>query len=180
MPRPLDDTARRAGLAWTRFYQGLQQARHERETRSLVVRAKHYIDKQFVDGPALDRIAVEAQMSKYHFVRAFAEIFRRTPHRYLVERRIKRARELLERTDMSVTAVCFEVGFESLGTFVARFRQMVGEPPGRYRQRFAHDGAPHLRAVPACLHRALAMRPPRTTPSAKDSNSGEADSRARK
>ena len=47
-----------------------------------------------------------------------------------------------------------------------------GEPPGRYRRRFAHDGAPHLRAVPACLYGRLQMRPPQTTPSAKDSNSG--------
>jgi len=174
MSRSHDDASRRAGQAWAAFYEGLHAARQPRATRPPVVRAKHYIDKEFLGGASLEMIAREAAMSKYHFVRAFSEIFRQTPHRYLVERRISRARELLERTDMSVTAICFEVGFESLGSFVSRFREIVGAPPGKYRQRFSREGAIHLRAVPSCLYEAFSRRPPRAEPSQEDRNSEEA------
>jgi hypothetical protein len=117
---------------------------------------------------------LRAPRAKFHFVRAFRHIFRHTPHRYLVVRRITRARELLERTEMSVTAVCFEVGFEILGSFVARFRQIVGEAPGRYRQRFSQRGPVHERPVPACLYEVFTRRPPRTSPSVEDRNFEEA------
>lgn len=174
MPHDADDAARNAGLAWACWYDGLHRARQQCPPKPRVVRAKHYIDRCFVDGVLLDHVASEARLSKYHFVRAFRDICRRTPHRYLVERRIRRARELLERTDLSVTAVCFEVGFESLGSFVARIRQLVGEPPGQYRRRFARHGPIETRAVPACLYEAFAMRPARPAGSPAIRNSEEA------
>jgi transcriptional regulator GlxA family with amidase domain len=56
--------------------------------------------------------------------------------------------ELLRETDRQVTEICFDVGFNSLGTFSRTFREIVGEPPSVYRERFAAGGAA-LR-VPAC------------------------------
>jgi transcriptional regulator GlxA family with amidase domain len=56
--------------------------------------------------------------------------------------------ELLRETDRPVTEICLDVGFNSLGTFSRTFREIVGEPPSAYRERFAAGGAA-LR-VPAC------------------------------
>ncbi len=146
------EPARGAGVGWAMWYDGLHRACAWRPRRARLVRAKHYIDRRFIEPVSLDTIAAKAGLSKFHFVRAFRDIFRLTPHRYLVERRIARARELLERTDLSVTDICFEIGFESLGSFVNRFRQLVGEPPSRYRRRFIPRGTVNERAIPACLH----------------------------
>jgi AraC-like DNA-binding protein len=57
--------------------------------------------------------------------------------------------ELLRDTDRPVTEICFDVGFNSLGTFSRTFKDVVGEPPSRYRARFAGPGGDALR-VPAC------------------------------
>ncbi len=108
---------------------------------------------QRVDVAALARIA---HVSPAHFSRQFRLTFRETPHRYLQRRRVERAMELLRETDRLVTEICFDVGFNSLGTFSRTFREIVGEPPSAYRARFAGDGgAPR---VPACWAMAW-MRP---------------------
>jgi AraC-like DNA-binding protein len=86
-----------SGRAWARWYGGLHEASARSSRRRPVVRAKLYIDRQFVKPVPLEEMASEARLSKYHFVRAFRDIFRQTPHRYLVARRIARARELHER-----------------------------------------------------------------------------------
>ncbi len=100
-----------------------------------------------------------AELSRFHFVRAFRDEFNATPHRYLQEQRIERAKELLA-SGLSVTDACFEVGFESVGSFSTLFHRLVGEPPGRYRARrvFARPslaGGPAI-FVPACYVRAYA------------------------
>lgn len=144
-----------AGRAWSDWFDGLHVAtRHPGRVR-WVVRAKHFADERFEGPVSLESMAREAYLSKYHFVRAFRRIFRETPGRYVTHRRIARARKLLERSDLSVTAICFEVGFESLGSFITRFKQVTGESPGRYRRRFAARGSIAHRAIPACLYEAL-------------------------
>jgi AraC-like DNA-binding protein len=100
---------------------------------------------QPLDVPALARVA---HISPAHFSRQFRATFGETPHRYLQRRRVERAMELLRETDRPVTEICFDVGFNSLGTFTRTFREIVGEPTTAYRARFAGDGAA-LR-VPAC------------------------------
>ena len=74
-------------------------------------------------------------MSRYHFLRLFREEFATTPHQYLIDRRIEKAKELLRHRRMTVTDVCFEVGFQSLGSFSTLFRQRVGDAPVNYRQQ---------------------------------------------
>jgi AraC-like DNA-binding protein len=85
-------------------------------------------------------------MSKAHFSRRFREVYGETPYSYLMTRRIERAKALLRRRDLSVTDVCFEVGWTSLGSFSARFTELVGESPSKYRAR-DHD---ELRVLPTC------------------------------
>lgn len=109
------------------------------------------MDREFaepLDVPALARTAL---MSPAHFIRRFREAYSETPYAYLMTRRVERAKALLRRGDMSVTSVCLAVGCTSLGSFSARFTQMVGETPSAYRSR-NHD---ELRDVAACHTMAL-------------------------
>jgi transcriptional regulator GlxA family with amidase domain len=120
----------------------MSHAIEDRNRRML--RTRDTMDRAFaqpLDVPALARVAV---VSPAHFSRQFRATFGETPHRYLQRRRV----ELLRETDRPITEICFDVGFNSLGTFTRTFREIVGEPPSAYRARFAGDGAA-LR-VPAC------------------------------
>jgi len=98
-------------------------------------RARDLIDREYarpLDVPALARAAF---MSPGHFSRQFRAAFGETPYSYLMTRRIERAKVLLRRGDMSVTEVCLAVGCTSLGSFSARFTELVGESPSAYRAR---------------------------------------------
>lgn len=98
-------------------------------------RARDYLEASLDASPGLVQLAAVAGLSPHHCLRAFARLFGETPHRYLTRRRLERARELLEATDLPVTRVCLEVGFESLGSFSSLFRRRYGLPPSEYRRR---------------------------------------------
>jgi AraC-like DNA-binding protein len=113
-----------------------------------LLRAKDMIDREFageLDVPALAR---RAHASTAHFSRSFKSAFGETPHKYLLRRRIERAKELLRNTALSVTEVSIEVGFRSLGSFSTAFRELVGEPPSSYAEHWRVDGAP---PIPGCF-----------------------------
>jgi AraC-like DNA-binding protein len=98
-------------------------------------RARDLMDREYarpLDVPALARAAL---MSSAHFSRQFRAAYGETPYAYLMTRRIERAKALLRHGDLSVTEVCIAVGCSSLGSFSARFTQLVGEPPSAYRAR---------------------------------------------
>src|SRR3989440_7277378 len=100
-----------------------------------MLRARDAMDRSYaqpLDIPALAKIAY---VSEAHFIRTFRATFGETPHRYLQRRRVERAMFLLRQTHRSVTEICFDVGFSSLGTFSRTFREIVGEPPTTYRWR---------------------------------------------
>jgi AraC-like DNA-binding protein len=107
----------------------------EQGTFDRLVRARRFIDDRFDQPLNLDAIAAEACLSRYHFLRQFQREFQKTPHEYLQERRLERARQLLAAGNHSVTDVCFEVGFQSLGSFSTLFHRVVGQPPATYRAR---------------------------------------------
>jgi transcriptional regulator GlxA family with amidase domain len=114
-----------------------------------MLRARDAMDRDYaqpLDIPTLARIAC---VSEAHFIRTFRAVFGETPHRYLQRRRVERAMFLLRETDRSVTEICFDVGFSSLGSFTSTFTEIVGDPPTTYRWRAAD-----LRAVPACFAKA--------------------------
>jgi AraC-like DNA-binding protein len=124
----------------------MSRAIEDRNRRML--RARDTMDRAFarpLDVPALARVA---HVSAAHFSRQFRDTFGETPHRYLQRRRVERAMELLRETDRSVTEICLDVGWGSLGTFSRTFREIVGESPSSYRSRFAEDG--ETLRVPAC------------------------------
>ncbi len=97
-------------------------------------RARAFIDHCYDHPLSLDQMSRQACFSRYHFLRLFRQAFNKTPHQYLIERRIEKAKELLL-NDLRVTDVCFEVGFQSLGSFSSLFHKYVGHAPINYRQR---------------------------------------------
>ena len=111
-------------------------------------RAHDHIDRHYAASLDLDQLAAVAGVSKYHFVRCFSVAYGETPIRFLTRRRIERAQDLLRGANLTVTEICMMVGFASLGSFSARFRQLVGESPVTYRERWAGRGAAH---VPGCF-----------------------------
>ena len=88
-------------------------------------------------------VAAVAHISEAHFSRSFRAVFGETPHRYLQRRRVERSMFLLRETDRSVTDICLDVGFTSLGTFSRMFREIVGETPSSYREGHGPIVAPN-------------------------------------
>jgi AraC-like DNA-binding protein len=110
------------------------------------------MDRAYAEPLDVPAVAAIAHISPAHFSRSFREVFGETPHHYLQRRRVERSMFLLRETDRSVTDVCLDVGFNSLGTFSRTFRQIVGETPSQYRAGHGPIVAPH------CVQLA-AMRP---------------------
>jgi AraC-like DNA-binding protein len=113
-------------------------------------RARKFIDLCYDLPLNLEQISSQACFSRYHFLRLFRAAFDKTPHQYLVERRIEKAKELLSSNNLRVTDVCFEVGFQSLGSFSSLFHKSVGHPPAIYRER-AKRSESARRQVPGCF-----------------------------
>jgi AraC-like DNA-binding protein len=118
-------------------------------------RARDQMDREYAQPLDIAALAHTALMSPGHFSRRFRDVYSETPYSYLMTRRIERAKALLRRGDLSVTDVCFAVGCTSLGSFSARFTQLVGETPSNYRAR-SHD---ELRGMSGC--QAMVLTRPR-------------------
>src|ERR1700742_5339876 len=91
------------------------------------------MDREYARPLDVAAIARAALMSTAHFSRKFRDAYGETPYSYLMTRRIERAKALLRRGDLSVTEVCMEVGCTSLGSFSARFTELVGDARTAYR-----------------------------------------------
>jgi transcriptional regulator GlxA family with amidase domain len=114
-----------------------------------LLRAKDRMDVASHEEWPVDRLARISRVSQAHFARSFKEAFGVPPHRYLLTRRIERAKTLLRDTDLSITDIAFQTGWKSLGTFGRIFRDITGESPGELRTR--EKSASHaLDRVPAC------------------------------
>jgi AraC-like DNA-binding protein len=96
-----------------------------------LVQAKLFIDTHYADNIDLGNIADEAYFSKFHFIRLFKNIYRKTPHQYLIFVRIEKAMELLK-AGIPISDVCYAVGFESLSSFSGLFKRVVGITPSTY------------------------------------------------
>jgi transcriptional regulator GlxA family with amidase domain len=107
-----------------------------------MLRARDAMDRAFAEPLDISRLARIAEVSEAHFIRTFRATFGETPHRYLQRRRVERAMFLLRTTDISVTDICFDVGFSSLGTFSRTFHDVVGESPIVFRKRGCMAVAP--------------------------------------
>ena len=110
-----------------------------------MLRARDAMDRHFAEPLDVASVAAIAHTSEAHFSRTFKATFGESPHRYLQRRRVERAMFLLRSTDRSITDICLDVGFGSLGTFSRTFRDIVGESPSAYR------GRGPIPAVPTCF-----------------------------
>jgi AraC-like DNA-binding protein len=117
-----------------------------------LLRARDAMDRAYAEPLDVPAVAAVAHVSPAHFSRSFRAVFGETPGRYLQRRRVERSMFLLRETDRSVTDICLDVGFTSLGTFSRMFREVVGETPSRYRVGHGPIVAPN------CVQLA-AMRP---------------------
>jgi AraC-like DNA-binding protein len=109
-------------------------------------RARDFIDRNYARPLDVPAMAAAASMSPGHFSRRFKDAYSETPYGYLMTRRIERAQSLL-RSGMSVTDACVAVGCTSLGSFSARFSEVVGVSPSAYRRLDHRD----LQDVPPCV-----------------------------
>jgi len=134
-----------------------------------LLRARDAMDRAYAQPLDVRAVAAVAHISEAHFIRSFRATFGETPHRYLQRRRVERSMFLLRETDRSVTDICLDIGFTSLGTFSRTFREIVGETPSDYRAANGPVMAPNCIWMAATRPRAasrVAMR---------SSSFGEAD-----
>ncbi|WP_030483433.1 helix-turn-helix domain-containing protein [Nocardioides aequoreus] len=109
-------------------------------------RARDHMDAHYAEPIDLATLAGRAGLSKWHFHRLFAATYGLTPAAYLSQRRVERAQDLLRGANLTVTEVCHAVGFSSLGSFSARFKEVVGETPSDFQRRWG-GAAPR---IPGC------------------------------
>src|SRR5215470_6942607 len=146
-------------------------SREAEDMNRRLLRARDAMDRAYAEPLDVASVAAVAHVSPAHFIRSFRQVFGETPHRYLQRRRVERSMFLLRETDRSITDICLDVGFSSLGTFSRTFRDIVGQAPSSYREATG----PFL--APGCIQM-LAMRPLRPIRSGSAdlelSSSGEA------
>jgi AraC-like DNA-binding protein len=138
-------------------------SREAEDLNRRLLRARDAMDRTYAEPLDVRIVAAVAHVSPAHFIRTFRAVFGETPHRYLQRRRVERAMFLLRETDRSVTDVCFDVGFTSLGTFSRTFRHVVGETPSGYRMGHGPIVAPHCVQLAAMRPRVAAGEPRRSS-----------------
>ena len=104
------------------------------ESNRRMLRARDAMDRAYAQPLDVAALARLVHVSEAHFIRTFRATFGETPHRYLQRRRVERAMFLLRATELSVTEICLDVGFVSLGTFSRTFSEIVGQSPSVYRR----------------------------------------------
>ena len=119
-----------------------------------IVSAKVFIDENYQEQINLDDVSEQAFFSRFHFHRLFTRIYRRTPHQYITQKRLDKAKELLKE-NKAVTDVCSEVGFESIGSFSVLFKKEIGFAPQYYRnmayKKKMEQQAQPKKAIPHCF-----------------------------
>ena len=138
-----------------------EPASQDPEVLRRLLRAKDRMDGASHEAWPVRRLAEVSGVSEAHFARSFKQAFGVPPHRYLLTRRIERATALLRDTDLPITEIAFQTGWESLGTFGRTFRDITGESPSAIRDQ-ARAEAPDPGRVPHCILSA-AHRPHLTT-----------------
>src|SRR5437763_2838583 len=98
-----------------------------------LLRAKDRMDAASHEAWPIRRLARVSGVSEAHFARSFKQAYGVPPHRYLLTRRVERATALLRETELPITEIAFQTGWESLGTFGRTFRDVTGESPTAFR-----------------------------------------------
>ena len=134
-------------------------SREAEELNRRLLRARDAMDRAYAGPLDVRAVAAVAHISPAHFSRCFRAVFGESPHRYLQRRRVERSMFLLRESDRTVTDICFDVGFSSVGTFSRTFRQIVGQTPSAYREGHGPIVAPHCVQLAGMRPRSSAGRP---------------------
>jgi AraC-like DNA-binding protein len=127
-------------------------------TFARLCRARDYLAEHYARPVFLEEAARQACLSPFYFNRLFTQAFHETPHEFITRRRIEQAKKLLLAGNHSVTEICFEIGYESLGSFSTRFHSLTGLSPaafrGEARRTFGGFGVRWpLYYIPGCFQR---------------------------
>lgn len=119
-----------------------------------IAAAKLFIDANYNEHIDLEQVSKQAFLSRFHFHRLFKQVYKKTPHQYITQKRLDKAKNLLQ-DNKPVTEVCNEVGFESLGSFSALFKKEMGLAPQYYRnmayKKKMEERAEPKKAIPHCF-----------------------------
>ncbi len=126
------------------------RTRHTNDVFARLCRARDRLREAGENGLSVAEIARGAALSPYQFIRSFKALFGETPHQVRIAARIERAKHLLASSERSVTQICVDVGFSSLGTFSHRFANRVGSAPSLYRRK-ARAAQGSATAAPGCF-----------------------------
>jgi AraC-like DNA-binding protein len=110
--------------------------------------ARFLLERSYDALITIEELSREVALSPYYLIRVFRQVYKQTPHQYLVGRRITRAKALLRNSDLSITRTSAAVGFESLGPFSTLFRRVAGVSPRAYRT--SSPPTPNLTYIPFC------------------------------
>lgn len=99
-----------------------------------VIGLKNYMDNNFSEKLNLKLFSKIRFVSKYHLLRLFKRYYGQTPNQYLIDKRIEKAKEYIK-NGLSVSDTCYQVGFESLGSFSTLFKRKTGLSPSQYQKR---------------------------------------------
>ena len=149
-------------------------SREVEETNRRLLRARDAMDRAYAEPLDVAAVAAVAHVSEAHFSRSFRATFGETPHRYLQRRRVERSMFLLRETERSVTDICFDVGFMSLGTFSRTFHEIIGETPSSYREGHGPMAPPNCIQMWAMRPRVAAGEAVPAPDPARSSSFGEA------
>jgi AraC-like DNA-binding protein len=120
-----------------------------------ICRARDLIRDYYTAAVTLEDCAHEAGLSPWHLLRSFREVFGETPKEFHTRLRVEQAKHLLTVTNRSVTEICFDVGFSSLGTFSVLFKRHVGLSPKDFRRKIrcwvTMPGFSPWIAIPSCF-----------------------------
>ena len=143
--------------------------------REAVERVIVTMNEQLDEPLSLNDMAKIAYMSPYHFNRVFHQITGLPPTKFLYAMRLGAAKRLLLTTSHSVADVCYEVGYNSLGTFTTRFTQLVGLSPGHLRRLAERINNTSLESLQAGYSDTLRASTPRHSVSGRIESSGPFD-----
>lgn len=96
--------------------------------------ARDWMEANYAGNISLDTIAAQAVMNSQHFLRMFKQVYHITPHQYLIDLKLRKAKELLESTELSISEICQSIGQESVFSFSVLFKKRFGLAPSHYRK----------------------------------------------
>jgi len=108
---------------------------YDMTTFARLCRARDFLGDCYRERVTLEQAAKQACLSPFHFNRVFAEVFGETPHEFVTRIRVEEAKRLLLAENRSVTDICLDIGYESLGSFSAKFHSMTGHSPSEFRRQ---------------------------------------------